>query len=122
MLKKEIKKLDLLWSEKVKERANNICESCHKFSKLEAAHIIGRSHRTTRLGCVFGGKDGPEYDIAGMALCHYCHRQYDQHMPLERVIRRDVVGLQRYEILAQSANIIAKNQSFEEIKGILENL
>lgn len=116
MKKSHIRKLDLLWSEKVREVDR--CESCleeGEFVKLEAAHIVGRIYRTTRWGVLINGK----YDSNGVCLCFQCHQAYDQHIEKEKFIREVVIGLERYERLLQTKKVIAKYQDFEEIKKII---
>lgn len=118
MKKSDIKKLDTQWSQKVRKRG--ICEACFRANelvKLEAAHIVGRIHRTTRWG-VWLKIDGVRYyDSGGMCLCHACHRQYDEHLATEKFIREVVIGIKRYNALLETKNIIAKHQDYETIKG-----
>lgn len=115
MTRSEGKKLDKFWSEAI-HRLSEVCMFCLEGGiRLEAAHIIGRSHRTTRWGCMVDGK----YDLAGMLLCHGCHRAYDQHLPEEGMIRRILIGEERYEKLRTLSRVIAKNQSYEEIRALL---
>jgi len=113
MKKSEIRKLDLLWSKIVREIG--MCQSCLAEGEhvwLEAAHIVGRSYRTTRRGVMINGK----YDSNGLCLCSKCHQDYDRHMEKEKFIREVVIGLERYDALLTTKQIIAKNQDFEEIK------
>ena len=42
------KKLDKLWSEKVRERANCRCEVCGSDNVVQAHHIFPRTHKGTR--------------------------------------------------------------------------
>jgi len=48
MTKKEIKKLDDIWKDKVKERAGFKCEFCDKQTTLNSHHIFSRSNRSVR--------------------------------------------------------------------------
>ena len=117
MKKSEIRKLDLLWPKIVKDKANHRCESCLEVGlRVEAAHIIGRTYRTTRWGCEIDGK----YDLAGMCLCVDCHQHYDQHKQKHDFIVRVVIGQERYEKLLQTKQVIAKHQDYKEIKKRLE--
>jgi len=96
-------------------RKTGHCESCLESGesvRLEAAHIIGRTYRTTRWGVVIDGK----YDKAGMCLCVDCHQHYDQHKEKHDFICRVVIGSNRYKRLLKTKQIIAKYQDFEEIK------
>ncbi len=116
MKKSHITALDLIWSAKVKEKANFKCESCLEYGlRVEAAHIIGRTYRTTRWGCFIDGV----YDLAGMCLCVDCHQHYDQHKQKHDFIVRVVVGQERYEKLLETKQVIAKHQEYKKIKGFL---
>lgn len=112
MLKSHSKKLDILWSKKVKEKAGYKCESCLEEGVwLNSAHIIGRRYRTLR------------WDIEnGMCLCYLCHRAYDEHQPQAEFIRRVVIGEERLTKLLQKKQIIAKDQDYETIKQELERI
>jgi hypothetical protein len=97
--------------------------------RVEAAHVVGRRHRTTRWGLANARGIGPEwdseygYDLCGHCLCHRCHQQYDEHGPAEQDIINVVVGQERKERLQFIARTsIAKHQSFEEIKSTLESM
>lgn len=118
--KSEIKKLDKIWADKVKDLAGRKCEYCKRTEiRLEAAHVVGRRHRTTRWGREVDGN----YDLCGHCLCHTCHQNYDEHGPLESLIVRKVIGLERKRELQRLAKIsIAKHQYYEEIKQRLEEL
>lgn len=111
MKKSEIKALDKLWSQRVKEKAGYKCESCLEEGWLNSCHIVGRAHRTTRWGCWIDGK----YDLCGWSGCYACHRAYDSHLPKELFIRRVVIGNERYEKICNSSNEIAKNQDPKQI-------
>lgn len=116
MKKSHIRKLDLMWSKMV--RAVGHCESClEEDAWLEAAHIVGRTYRTTRWGVWIDGK----YDSNGMCLCVKCHQDFDQHIEKEKFIREVVIGLERYDRLLQTKRCIAKNQQYEEIRGWLSD-
>ena len=119
MKKKEIRKLDLLWAKKIREVGK--CESCleeGEFVRLESAHIIGRTYRTTRWGVMIDGK----YDSNGMCLCVACHQEFDRHMAKEKFIREVVIGLERYDRLLQTKKAIAKNQMYEDIKKQIDGI
>lgn len=109
MKKSEIKKLDTLWSLKIKQRSNYICECCHRKDKaLNSAHIIGRANRTLR------------WDLEnGLCLCVACHMAYDQHKPLAFHIRENIIGEERINRLLARQIAIAKNQDFEQIRDKL---
>lgn len=121
MKKSEIRKLDILWSKKVKEIAGHKCEYCNQADKrLESAHIIGRSSwrggRATRWGCWIDG----QYDLNGMCLCIDHHKDYDEHKPLHNNIFNNVVGLVRWHKLCDVGITIAKHQDYNEIKKWIE--
>ena len=115
----DIKKLDELWAKTVKDKARWVCEFCGITGvRMEAAHVVGRSHRTTRWGILLA--DG--YDLAGHCLCHNCHKQYDEHGPLEFMIVEKTIGTCRKVMLQKIANgSVAKYQDFEIIKEQLSH-
>ena len=131
MTRKEINKLDALWSSLVKERAGYVCEHCGvQGLRMEAAHVCGRRHRGTRWGMkVPAGtiievpNDTPMeffkpvlYDLCGHCLCHSCHQQYDEHGPIEKDIVKYTIGAERKErIQAAAVKRIAKYQDYEQI-------
>lgn len=118
MKKKDIHKLDQMWSDIIKNRAGYACEHCGISGvRMEAAHVVGRRHRGTRWGCWVPW--GAVYDFAGHCLCHSCHQHYDEHGPLELQITENTVGLERKAHLQQVAQAVARDQDYEEIKGIL---
>jgi len=101
-------------------RSKGYCESCLENGesvRLEAAHICGRTYRTTRWGCIIDGK----YDSNGICLCTACHQQYDRHIAKEKFIREVVIGLKRYDKLLTAKQAIAKHQDFQEIKVWIES-
>jgi len=56
------KKLDILWSSIVKQRAGNKCEHCGKTRNLNSHHVFGRRNRSVR------------WEISnGCCLCPACH-------------------------------------------------
>ena len=125
MTRREIFKLDKIWSDLVKYQAEYQCEHCKiKGTRMEAAHVVGRRHRATRWGAYFPklGEPGWEYyDLCGHCLCHNCHQQYDEHGPLEHDITERTVGLDRkIRIQAYATQTIAMYQDFKDIKKILE--
>lgn len=116
MKKSTIKKLDKVWSEKIREKG--YCEFCKsKVAWLNAAHIVGRRYRWTRWGAWIDGK----YDLCGMCLCYTCHNHYDEHGYNESDIRLKVVGEERYNKIRFEAKAkVADNQDYEEIKRWIE--
>ena len=123
MKKKEIKKLDLAWSKRVRDKG--ICEAClrsDELVKLEAAHIVGRSYRATRWVTWLTIDGKTYYDSNGICLCHACHRTFDQHLPAEKFIREVVIKMDRYEALLATKKVIAKYQDHEEIKKLIKEI
>lgn len=143
MQKSEIHELDDIWSRLVKDKAKWTCEHCGiRGVRMEAAHVVGRRHRATRWGCLIKRNGSlcsmhrdadPNceickskiefYDLAGHCLCHNCHQQYDEHGPREGSIIIRTIGEDRKAALQVMAHqVVARNQSFEEIKLTLEQL
>jgi len=61
VIKLEIKKLDKLWSQKIRER-DEVCQVCGNSQYLNAHHVIGRRNRNIR------------WDLDnGITLCSGCH-------------------------------------------------
>jgi hypothetical protein len=61
------RKLDRLWSQKVKERANGRCEAC-SVEATDAHHIFGRTRKSVRWTLT-----------NGIALCRPDHRAAHKH-------------------------------------------
>ena len=122
MLKKEINKLDEIWSSFVKEKAKYICEHCKVTGiRMEAAHVVGRRHRATRWGTYFGVHNDNVYDLCGNCFCHSCHQHYDEHGPMEGAIIERTIGVLRKALIQQRAQaIVGKSQDFEIIRATLE--
>jgi len=69
-------KYDIVFSGLIRERADYVCESCHKSYRhdtgyMDCAHVHSRKHQATRYH-----KDG------AIALCKPCHRRFTDY-PLE---------------------------------------
>jgi hypothetical protein len=138
MTRKEINKLDDLWSKVVKDKAGYICEHCGiRGVRMEAAHVCGRRHRGTRWGVrVPAGtiievpNDIPIqffkpvlYDLCGHCFCHSCHQQYDEHGPLEKDIVEFTIGhVRKARIQAAAKQRITKYQEFDIVKELLEGV
>jgi len=111
MKRAQIKKLDQLWSKKVKQLAGYACELCgksHHETRLNSCHIIGRSNRTTRWLL-----------SNGMCLCFKHHQDYDTHQPDGERIRDLVIERKRLEMLNLLGLSISKYQDYEQIKETL---
>ena len=127
MTRKEIKDLDKIWADTVKTLQNYKCEHCGLMGgRVEAAHVVGRRHRTTRWGVWRERNVGVTqmteeyYDLCGHCLCHRCNQQYDEHGPMELDILEETVGVGRKEDLQYLARTsIAKHQDFNEIQALL---
>ena len=59
---------DKWFSDAVRLRANNMCEHCGTYGRMECAHIVGRREKTLRW-CA---------DNA-VSLCHTCHRRFTEN-------------------------------------------
>lgn len=100
-----IKRLDDLWSEKIKERDGHKCVHCGKTSYLNSHHIFSRSKRSTRW-----------YLPNGITLCVTCHTfssKFSAHKsPLEFILWiKERNGDDWYEDLRRQANTIDKNKN-----------
>jgi len=106
---------------------------CGISGRMEAAHVVGRRHRTTRWGIdidiILDINDRnhlihtDNYDLCGHCLCHSCHQHYDEHGPLESAIVDKVIGAKRKEILQFLAkNSVTQYQEYEVIKATLSSL
>lgn len=116
MLKKHIKKLDLIWSAEVKKEAGYRCELCGKKSNecaLQSHHYYGRRHRSLR------------WDIQnGICLCYVHHKGGLQsaHESPEwfRGQMIDLRGHNWLKYLQKQANKCYKG-TYETVKDYLEN-
>lgn len=104
-MKVSIKRLDDLWSEKIKQRDNFKCVKCGKDKYLNSHHIFSRSKRSTRW-----------YLPNGITLCVGCHTfssNFSAHKTpaefIEFVKTRN--GEQWYDDLRRQANSIDKNKN-----------
>lgn len=120
MTRREVHKLDELWSLVVKQKARYQCEHCHVLGvRMEAAHVVGRRHRATRWGTIIN----EAYDLCGHCLCHSCHQHYDEHGPLEHSIIERTIGVMRKVLIQQVANtLVAKTQDYDLIKEVLDGI
>jgi len=119
MKKSNIRKLDTLWSKRVKELAGYVCEHCLRNGYeiepetgawLNSSHILGRRYRATRWLL-----------RNGLCLCLNCHQNYDEHGPLEKDIINRCIGDERYQELVELAkHSVTKGQVYEEIEGELK--
>lgn len=122
MKKPEIKKLDKLWSLQIHANGKEKCQSCGKTkaqSFLNACHIVGRAHRSTRWGCFVEENGQKVYILAGFCGCYVCHKAYDSHSPKEAYIRKYVIKEEMYDKIHNEAIKIADNQDYETIKGLI---
>ena len=108
------KKLDKLWAEIVKQRANNVCEyqGCSKVDYLNAHHIFGRSNLSVR------------WDLNnGACLCpgHHTFNNYSAHKAPIWFIEwiKDQRGIEWYEDLIVKANEV-KKWTIPELKELVE--
>jgi predicted restriction endonuclease len=110
MKKSQIRQLDKLWSQRIKELAKYKCEFClEEGIWLNSCHIIGRTNRTLR------------WDLRnGVCLCFLHHKAYDEHgKDHERIINL-AIGRKRYNNLFKVKEVISKNQDYEQILKTLE--
>jgi len=102
------KELDRLWSEIIRKRGK--CERCGRTDRLQAAHIISRSHRNTR------------WDLMnGLCLCGGCHIFFAHKEPLEFAeFVKKKLGKKEYDNLRARGQMVVKNQDKEAIKMYLK--
>ena len=109
-MKKQLsKKLDKLWSDKIKEYG--MCEYCHKTKPLNAHHVYSRSIRSVR------------WDIDnGFCLCVGCHvfsSSFSAHKTPAEFVEWAVEkrGTQWYETVKERKNTVIKftDDDYEEI-------
>jgi len=112
MKRSEIKKLDKIWSEKIKEIGNYRCLKCGTTNrKLESAHIVGRGAYNTRWRL-----------DNGLCLCFTCHQDYDQHRNHMESWVRDWIGEEKWNELQEAGRPCnaGKKYFYEEIKKELD--
>ena len=111
MTRKQIRKLDKLWGERV--RAIGYCEYCNSERSLNSHHIITRSNRSTRWLLDNGICLCPKHHI-------FCFKMSAHGNPLEfiRWLEREK-GVAFIERLRIKSREIARNQDFEVIKKII---
>lgn len=106
MKKSEIKKLDTIFSKKIRERG--ACQFCGSTSFLNCAHIISRKYQQVRWD-----KDNAR------VLCAKCHRNaHDNPLWFADKIFDDIGKQAYYELLEKSRQ--TKKLFFEDVKKELE--
>lgn len=104
MKKADIKKLDKIWSEKI--RSKERCEICNKSDGLNSHHIIGRRNFTLR------------WELAnGACLCSGCHVFNRLSAHQDPLWFDEWLDKNRYEdvqYLRDQRNIV-KKQTYEEV-------
>ena len=93
-------KLDILFSQYIRLRADNHCEYCghwHLLGRLQTSHFIGRRNRQVRY----------DEDNA-IAACFSCHNYLGEH-PFEHTeFFRKRLGSEKFEQLIMRSNVIRK--------------
>lgn len=112
MKKPQIKKLDDLWSKKIKDIAGWECEHCGKTSRLNSHHIFSRSNQAIR------------WEIPnGICLCVGCHTfssVFSAHKtPLEFVDWLREVRGEKWEASLRAKACQKLTKDFDEIKAEL---
>lgn len=106
----EIKKLDAVWSKKIKER-DKVCQvpGCRE-TYLNSAHVIGRLNYPIR------------WDLRnGIALCVAHHRDYDEHRPYMLEVVEEKIGNTNMWELEDKAKIVGVKRFYEEVLEELNN-
>ena len=107
-----IRKLDKVWAEQVKLKADNECEYCGKNKGLNSHHIFSRSNKSVR------------WDISnGVSLCvgHHMFANISAHKAPAEFIEwlKETRGLEWYETLREKARSIKKH-TLEDYRDRLE--
>lgn len=103
------KKLDILWSQKIKEKG--FCERCGRKENLQSAHIFSRKQRGTR------------WDLKnGVCFCAGCHIFWShQHPELFRDFVINKIGEKEFESLKIRAYTVTKF-SITDLEWLLRDL
>ncbi len=96
-MKIKIDPLDVLFGKIVRLLADNHCEYCGEYKRLECSHFHGRRKKSTRW----------DFDNAA-ALCFTCHREMDEHPDVHTGFFKKRLGSERYEQLGIRARTIVK--------------
>jgi hypothetical protein len=112
MTKYQKRKLDKLWSEKVKENADFECEICGEKRYLNAHHYIGRRSISTRWWIPNGIALCPKHHTLGMESAH-------QHPEWFRSEILKIKGVLWLKELTKRWQQISKPE-YETVKNYLE--
>ena len=95
-----VRKADIEWAKKVKERDHFTCQRCgarHQGQGMHAAHIVSRRHRNTR------------HDLEnGITCCFGCHMFLHQHPEEAIEFFMGWLGADKYEALRLRAQEVKK--------------
>ena len=101
MKRTEIRKLDKIWAERVKERAGNKCEKCGKRQYLNSHHIFSRSNHSMRWNV--------ENGVCLDSGCHTLKNDSAHKAPVEFIEwLRETRGEEWYNDLRREASKIKK--------------
>ncbi len=107
-MKIKIDKLDVLFSQVIRRRADGRCEYCGYRKRLQCSHFIGRRKRNTR------------YDPDNACgLCFSCHQYLDEHPYEHTEFFTQRLGSEKLEVLVRKGNMIVKIDR-EEIEECLK--
>jgi len=93
--KKAKKKIDILWSKKIRAR-DKVCRKCKHAPASQAAHIFGRGNLSTRWD-----------EENGLGMCYYCHIIWAHREPVEFTLWvKTEIGEDNFESLRRRAREI----------------
>ena len=112
--KKIVKKLDTLWSIKIRER-DKICQKCQKTKATQAAHIFSRRNLSTR------------WSLAnGIGMCYFCHMFWAHREPVEFTLWiTQKIGKSEFRSLNDANNSVfsaSRLRDPKEVQKIIERL
>jgi hypothetical protein len=97
-VKIHVSKLDKLFSQYIRLRANGKCQYCGERKSLECSHFHSRRKRSTRWD-----------ERNAIAVCFTCHRYLDENPNKHVAFFEKLLGSEEFEKLNIRAETVAKN-------------